>query len=1263
MRYRVASLVMLVGLLALGGLGLRSAPAHADAAESWRVVGQIGGPTQAVAVQGQYAYVGVGLRLVVLDVTDPTTPVELGSTAPFPYFVEDIVVSGTLACVAAGGAGLRVVDVTDPANPVEVGFWDSPGYAEGVAISGTVAYLADGPYGLRAVDISDPIHPVPLGAAFDTNYAFEVAVSGHYAYVAAAGAGLLVADVSDPAHAVEIATFDTPGYAYGVAVSGTVVYVADGWEGLRLVDISDPARPGEVSSVDTPGWALSLASSGPTVYVADGAFGLRVIDVSDPASPREVGAYQDGGLARRVAIAGSTAYVADQRGGLRLVDVSTPAQPVQRGISAAFAEARRLAVDGSLAYVAAGSGGLRVIDWSNPAAPREVGAYDTAGGYSSSVVVTGTTACVATYLSGGGRIHLVDVAVPTQPLRLSTVQVAPTDYRHLAVRGTVLYVVDEAGLRLLDISDPSQPVNLGQVRTDQENESSVEVALSGRLAFLAVARSGMVVIDVSDPSHPLRVGAYQTGRFVHGVAAAGERAYVLYGEDGIDVVQVVPELPGGVSLTRLGYWDTPGAATSLSLDGSLAYVADDGGGVQVVDVSDASQPAVLARVDTPGQAWQAVVAGDYVLVADGEGGLLILQRQASGLPVRGAPTAAGRRVAGNVAAPASAPLVPGAVGPGARLRSVSGVEGQGRESVAAVTRVVTSALDNGAGTLREALSSAGAGDTILFDPAVFPPTPPVTITLSSPLPALSQGRLTVDASNAGVVIDGGLLSGPNHGLLLLSDANVVRGLMVVGFSLNAIELIDSRDNVIGGDRGVGAGPLGQGNLLSGNSGGLGMHGSGTTNNLVQGNLIGTDVTGRTARANMIGIQIQDGAHHNRIGGAAAGQTNVISGNWSRGIQLIGEDVSGNVVAGNLIGTDVSGTLPVPNYLGIIAESGASSNVIGGTTRAEANVISGNSLYGAVLSDPGTTHNVVIGNLIGTDASGTRAVPNHGGVSICGTSGYNRVGGTAPGEGNLISGNEGGGISLTGDELEGNLFLGNQIGTDISGQRPLGNGAGISLDANTRHNIIGGSSPEEANVVSGDGWGIVLRNTGVEDTFILGNRIGTDRSGTAPIGHSDFGVRIQDYSRRTFVQGNTIAFSQQAGVAIVSGQQNTVRRNAIYGSGGRGIELSDGGNEMLAAPVIAAASATTVSGTACPAAPPGADGGCTVEVYSDQEDEGRWYEGTAVADAEGRFELSKTGGWSGRFLTATATDAEGNTSEFSAPVLVVRGRVWLPAVGK
>jgi len=168
-----------------------AAPAQANALNV-ELVGQVGGWCAAVAVQGRYAYLGVGPRLVVLDVSDPEQPVVVGQTAVLHGLVRDIALSGTLAYVAADQGGLRVVDVSDPAAPREAGFYDTPGRAEGVAVSGGLAYVADG-LGLRVVDVANPAAPREVGF------------------------------------------YNTPGSAYGVAVSGNHAYVADAWEGLLIL--------------------------------------------------------------------------------------------------------------------------------------------------------------------------------------------------------------------------------------------------------------------------------------------------------------------------------------------------------------------------------------------------------------------------------------------------------------------------------------------------------------------------------------------------------------------------------------------------------------------------------------------------------------------------------------------------------------------------------------------------------------------------------------------------------------------------------------------------------------------------------------------------------------------------------------------------------------------------------------------------------------------------------------------------------------------
>jgi titin len=140
-----------------------------------------------------------------------------------------------------------------------------------------------------------------------------------------------------------------------------------------------------------------------------------------------------------------------------------------------------------------------------------------------------------------------------------------------------------------------------------------------------------------------------------------------------------------------------------------------------------------------------------------------------------------------------------------------------------------------------------------------------------------------------------------------------------------------------------------------------------------------------------------------------------------------------------------------------------------------------------------------------------------------------------------------------------------------------------------------------------------------------------------------GISVFNGSRENVIgPGNVIAYSKYSGIQVDDPAtiSNKITRNSIYSSGGSGISRSNGGNTQIPPPVITSAAATMVSGTA----PPNA----IIEIFSDDVDEGRVYEGTTTADSAGNFTFSKSAGFSRPYLTATATDANGNTTEFSAP---------------
>jgi hypothetical protein len=433
------------------------------------------------------------------------------------------------------------------------------------------------------------------------------------------------------------------------------------------------------------------------------------------------------------------------------------------------------------------------------------------------------------------------------------------------------------------------------------------------------------------------------------------------------------------------------------------------------------------------------------------------------------------------------------------------------------------------------------------------------------------------------------------------------------------------------------------NVISGNSSGIEFNGSGTSGNIVRGNTIGLNATGAAALPNGSGVRILADATGNVIG-AASGERQVISGNSDIGVYV---NTSSNRIIGNYIGTSPSGSAAMGNNWGVLV-SDVGGNTIGGTTSGERNVISGNSSDGVNIGFADSTGNAVYGNYIGTDATGTADLGNgvHG-VAIHDGASNNFIGGSATGQRNVISGNNQSGVSLLGvtGPTSTNFVRGNYIGTNSAGTAAVGNGTGILVQDST-NNGIGGSAAGEGNVVSGNGSGIAL-SVNSSGNNVLGNRVGTTPSGLTALPNTDFGIRALSSPGNTiggFGGGaNIVAFNGGDGVQIndPDSVDNVVRANSIHGNGGLGINNVAGGNGELAAPAISGINGSGgVFGFACAS--------CTVDLYSDNGSQGRFYHGSTFTDASGHFMgfISPLGS----NVTATATSGN-NSSEFSAPVAV------------
>ena len=365
------------------------------------------------------------------------------------------------------------------------------------------------------------------------------------------------------------------------------------------------------------------------------------------------------------------------------------------------------------------------------------------------------------------------------------------------------------------------------------------------------------------------------------------------------------------------------------------------------------------------------------------------------------------------------------------------------------------------------------------------------------------------------------------------------------------------------------------------------------------------------------------------GGSTSVRGLVINRFGETGIAL---DTKGsNIIQGNFIGIDVAGTADRGNArYGIIAWSGASNNTIGGMSASERNVISANGHTGIALFESG---NLVLGNLIGTEITGTADLGNRfQGVSVQDAS-ANIIGSGANGARNVISGNGANAIGIVG-AATGNVIQGNLIGTNVTADGMLGNTTdGVAIGKGASNNVVGGVGPEERNI---------------------------------------------------------IAYNGGAGISLITpGTGNSILSNSIYSNAGVGIDLGDNGvtpndagdgdagvNNLQNFPVVASALLGTdgvlavqysVDSATVNSAYP-----LRIEFFKADADgeEGQTFLGsdtytsgsaqtTTTVVIGGAAGLGLTGG---DVIVGTATDANNNTSEFSAGVQVTAVATPIPTAG-
>lgn len=282
---------------------------------------------------------------------------------------------------------------------------------------------------------------------------------------------------------------------------------------------------------------------------------------------------------------------------------------------------------------------------------------------------------------------------------------------------------------------------------------------------------------------------------------------------------------------------------------------------------------------------------------------------------------------------------------------------------------------------------------------------------------------------------------------------------------------------------------------------------------------------------------------NRIGGATPAARNIISGNLGIGLQIDVNSI-GNVVQGNFIGTDATGTNALANAAdAIFINNGSHNSVIGGSNAAARNIIAGNG-NSVGINAANTSGLLIQGNFIGTDVTGTKLLPLAQGVFLVNGSGL--IGGPSSTPG-TPPGNVINAANF-GINLSANSEVqGNLIGTDATGTRDFG-GTADAITIQVNNCTIGGTNAGEGNVISGFlQHGITFG--GGANNVIQGNRIGTDITGTLPIPNGSFGINLSSTRDNVIGPGNVIAFNGRDGINSQGFEiNNRITANSIFANG-------------------------------------------------------------------------------------------------------------------
>jgi hypothetical protein len=564
-------------------------------------VNQFGGSTQAAAINGNYAYVGVGPRLVVYDISDLANPNRVSSTAPFTDLVYGVAIFNDQVLVAAGSAGFYIYDASTPGSLTRVSSLTNIGIAHDIAIAAVPGYdyalVACDRDGLHRIDITDTsnIHDAGVYDSGD-DIVYGAAASGSYAYVAYGEAGLVKLDITSAptSNPTFVSAWDNPsGAAYGVAVSGSYAYVAN-YEDLATINTATMLRVNTDGSTSAVNSAKGVAISGSTLYLADYADGFDIFDISTASNPNHVKSVECSLIQcypERATVSSGYAYVAGGDGGLHIFDVDPAASAYDYKYALQFpGNPQNFVRKDNYLFVADRMNGLAILDINdlNPIAPGNPYSDPAEINAVFSAAVNSNYVYLANNEKGLLVVDITDIANPAKTGGYDTTEVL----KDIVYANNHVYGVSGSNGKLYSF-DVSNPASIPAPAGVNLNEAGQAIVLGENTAYVADGSNGIAAIDLANPAAPGAPVYTATGSEARDVALNKNTLYVADGNSGLGIYTITSDKLHPV---YRGRYDTPGYAASVSVEGGYAYI-NDRTSVLAIDVSKPSNPTLADSIN------------------------------------------------------------------------------------------------------------------------------------------------------------------------------------------------------------------------------------------------------------------------------------------------------------------------------------------------------------------------------------------------------------------------------------------------------------------------------------------------------------------------------------------------------------------------------------------------------------------------------------------------------------------------------------------